>query len=206
MQYFADTYEIHAVDPSSQAHGHIISALGRSFLRNKSVWVALDPPSASYLGSRFEPDLSYGPRRPIIEPIGARLPFGVADWAHAKSRGRLISCMGFERGTFDWKALHVWAHVPGVAYVLCIELDFSASTFIVQAVRRDWVYYTVPTTRDAYPGAVHTRALGCAPAAGASCWCCGSGSSRILVWSICGTRLFVARAFFCDSIHVVAPE
>ncbi|KAG9398302.1 CCR4-NOT transcription complex subunit 2 [Aphanomyces cochlioides] len=74
-------------------------------------------------GPQNAPDLSYGPYSDTPHTV---LPPAISDFddfCTIKIEIGVSQPWGMAQGQLDHKAIEVWAHMPGVEYVLCIKFD-----------------------------------------------------------------------------------
>ncbi|KAG3098362.1 hypothetical protein PI124_g15377 [Phytophthora idaei] len=107
LEWFADTGEIHIIEFADAPHEMYIRYMA----------------AKNSQGRRWCPDLSYGPRRTTP---GSVLPPGVPifdDFRTIKIEIGVSQPWGMAQGQLDHKAISIWAVMPGVEYVLCVEFD-----------------------------------------------------------------------------------
>lgn len=121
----SDHGKIYVVELPWREHGLFCMRLSEAFYdATSSVHGYLEAHGGMVVhnGRLLEPDLSYGPTQ-SMEKFGAHLPVGVKHW---KEYHTLKIEVGVAQSwpQLDWKAQQ-WAAFPGVAYVLCVHLDWK---------------------------------------------------------------------------------
>ncbi|KAL3661173.1 hypothetical protein V7S43_013782 [Phytophthora oleae] len=125
LEWFADTEEIHMIEFDNTPHAMYIAELSLSTFDEPCVrrWLKGYSSAANLLGTRWCPDMSYGPRRTTP---GSVLPPGVSSFVEFRTIKIGIGVSqpwGMARRQLDRKAISVWAKMPGVEYALCVKFD-----------------------------------------------------------------------------------
>ncbi|GMF38921.1 unnamed protein product [Phytophthora fragariaefolia] len=124
LEWFADCGEIHIIEFASTPHAKYIVELNDQFReRHIKNWLIGYLGATNSQGRRWSPDLSYGPHETTS---GSVLPPGVPifdDFRTIEIEVGVSQPWGMAQGQLDHKAISIWAVMPGVEYVLCVQFD-----------------------------------------------------------------------------------